>query len=137
MHTRGRESAAGFTLVELMIVVVVIAALIALAMPSYQGYQQRSKRGDAKTSLMRAQLAQEKWRGNDTDYATLAEIWTGSDSLSGYYTLAVTSNTAAAYVMTAAPKAGTTQVGDACGTFAINQDGPLYTGYADADCWSR
>jgi type IV pilus assembly protein PilE len=86
-------------------------------------------------TLLRLQVEQEKWRGGDTDYGTLAEIWSGNDSLEGFYTVAVTANTAATYTITAAPKAGSAQQGDSCGTFAVNQSGPLHAGYADAGCW--
>lgn len=127
----------GFTLIETMIVVVIIAALMMIALPAYNEYSQRSRRGDAVASLLRTQFAQEQWRAEDVDYGTLAEVWTGTDSLEGYYTLAVTASDAAGYTITAAPKTGGVQVGDACGTFAINQNGPLYTGYASADCWRR
>ena len=67
----------------------------------------------------------------------VSEIWSGNDSLEGYYTLAVTVNNAATYTMTAVPKTGTQQVGDSCGTFAVNQAGPFYSGYANAGCWGR
>lgn len=128
----------GFSLIELMIVVAVVAILAAIAVPSYDSYMKKGRRSDAMSSLLKIQLEQEKWRVNNTSYATLANVWTGTDSLDGYYTVAVTSNTAAGFTATAAPKAGGPQVGDACGTFAINQDSPDHTGtYASASCWGK
>jgi len=120
-----------------MVTVIIVAVLMAVALPVYEEYSQRSRRGDAVSSLLKAQFAQEQWRADDVDYATLAEIWTGTDSLEGYYTLAVTASSAAGYTITAAPKPGGPQAGDDCGTYAVNQEGPLYTGYASADCWRR
>ena len=132
-----RKKQPGFTLIELMIVVAIVAVVLVIALPGYQQFTQRSKRGDAKASLLEAQLAQEKWRAEDTDYGTLAELGIAADSISGYYTLAVVANTGSTYTITATPKTGGPQVGDSCGTFAVNQDGPLYASYASADCWGR
>jgi type IV pilus assembly protein PilE len=135
--TKRKTGNQGFTLMESLFVVVILAVLLTIALPTYQGFMNKSRRTDAMNSLLRMQVEQEKWRGSDTDYGTLAEIWSGSDSLESYYTLAVTVNTAAAFTLTAAPRVGGPQEGDDCGTFAVNQTGPLYTGYANADCWGR
>lgn len=59
---------AGFTLIELMIVVAILGILSAVAYPSYQNYIRKSRRADAHTLLQAAQLAQEKWRLNHVDY---------------------------------------------------------------------
>ena len=42
----------GFTLLELMITVIVIAILASIALPSYQDYLRRGYRADAKAALM-------------------------------------------------------------------------------------
>ncbi len=49
---RSRLSARGFTLIELMIVVAVIAILAAIAYPSYQDSVRKSRRADAKAALL-------------------------------------------------------------------------------------
>jgi len=44
----------GFTLIELMIALAVIAILAAIALPNYNAYFQRAHRGNAKAALLRA-----------------------------------------------------------------------------------
>ena len=129
----------GFTLIEAMIVVVIIAILAAIAYPSFTEQVRKSRRSDAKASLQAFQLKQEKYRANHISYATsLGSLGLGSDSIEEFYTLSMpTTSSATMFLGIAAPKAGTDQAKDKCGTFAIDQDGPNETGtYAAVDgCW--
>ena len=59
----------GFTLVELMIVIAIVAILVALALPSYSAYVRKAKRGEAQNILMNWANVQEIWRANNATYA--------------------------------------------------------------------
>jgi len=131
-------SSNGFTLIELMIVVMIIGVLAAIAMPAYQEYSKRAKRADAKHALLAIQLNQEKWRANNSTYSsTIGDVWgNGTTSLDGYYDLIVSGGTGTQYSATAAPTGS--QSGDYCGTFAINASGEdISSGNAGSDCWNR
>lgn len=141
----------GFTLLELMIVVTIVGIISAVAIPSYQESIRKAKRTDAKIALLNLKFEQERFRTNCTEYAhgfanadvcdkaTPANnrIVFPSASADGHYTLAIVGTTSGTeYHVTAITTAGGEQVGDSCGTFAINQDGADHSGsYANASCW--
>jgi type IV pilus assembly protein PilE len=139
----------GFTLIEVLIVLAVVAILAAIAFPAYMDQVRKARRSDAMGSLQEMQMAQEKWRANHTVYAAAlmgencgdgdaandSGLCIPSTSEQGYYTLAITAASATGFTGTASPQGS--QSRDSCGTFAIDQDGPVTAGYANAECWKR
>lgn len=80
----------GFTLLELMVVVAVIAILAAIALTSYRNQILKSKRAEGKQMVSDYALRLEKWRANNALYTTaLADINGVATSPSGYYTIAL------------------------------------------------
>ena len=112
----------GFTLIELMITVAVVAILAAIALPSYQEQVRKSRRSEAISTLGELQLRQERWRANNPSYGTQSLI-TGSSSFNTnqkYYQFAVDDGVSAtSYELTAAPKTGSAQADDRCGTYTF------------------
>jgi type IV pilus assembly protein PilE len=95
VHKRpGRRAIGGFTLIELMAVVVIVGILVAIAYPSFMAQVRKSRRAEAVSAISSVAQSQERWRANNATYNT---VLTGANSLnvpnpnSGYYTLGVAS----------------------------------------------
>jgi type IV pilus assembly protein PilE len=74
MKTLQRKRILGFTLIELMIVVGIVAILLAIAYPSYAQYVRKAKRGDAQQLLLNWSINQEIFRSNNTTYADVDDL---------------------------------------------------------------
>lgn len=68
MMNRKFQNPNGFTLIEVMIVVAIIAILAAIAIPSYIGIQKRAARSEAKANLQAIVLALEGYMAENNDY---------------------------------------------------------------------
>ena len=85
----------GFTLIELMIAVAVVAILAALALPSYQESVWKSRRGEAKAAILRALQNQERFFTQSNSYLAYSVApppgsgfaASSSDSGSAHYTM--------------------------------------------------
>jgi type IV pilus assembly protein PilE len=138
-----RRVAKGFTLIELMIVVAVIAILAALAYYNYGRFVFRTHRADGREMLMRIAAAQERFYTNYNAYAASVTaappggLGLGSTSEHGYYTITTANGpcgTADCYMLTATP-AGV-QATDACGALTLDNAGnKLPVTSSNGSCW--
>lgn len=137
------KSRKGFTLLELMIVVVVITTLALLAFSGYQKQLQKARRAEAKQILSDVGLRQEKWRSNNVAYlgtdSSAAELAAFGTIPSGdYYTISITTaESGTAYTATAVPKASTAQASDSCGTltWAMSSGVVTKSSSTGSNCW--
>jgi type IV pilus assembly protein PilE len=95
-----RHSAAGFTLIEVMIAVLVVAILGAIAFPAYQDQVRKGKRAEGKAALLRAaQMQEREYTSNGNYTADLGKlfgipgqaVFSGEDDpIRGSYQLTIT-----------------------------------------------
>jgi type IV pilus assembly protein PilE len=64
----------GFTLVEILVVMVIVAIIMSVGIPGYRQYLQRANRADATTALLRIAAAQERFFIANGTYASNAQL---------------------------------------------------------------
>jgi prepilin-type N-terminal cleavage/methylation domain-containing protein len=94
---RNLRNSKGFTLIELMIVVVIIGILAAIAIPKFSNVSKSSKEAEADGILKQAYTLQENYRQKNDKYAvsddSLKTVGWSTDHGAKYYTFTVKSAT--------------------------------------------
>lgn len=143
----------GFTLVELMIALAIMAILAAIAWPSLRDAVQKSRRADGMSALANVLQAQERWRANNPTYQdTLANLPGAQSSTSPdqHYTITLVADSVSAttYTVQATARSSSPQADDSrCQTLRVAVDGGniVYSSLASGNaanaapdpCWVR
>lgn len=126
----GQRAAAGFTLIELMIVVAVVGILAAIAYPSYEESVRKGRRGQAKADLVEAAQIAERFRTINRTYSGLSagsgtddEIMAQSPKTgTAHYNIRMSGTPGQnTFKVTATPTG--VQLGDRCGVLSIDHLG--------------
>jgi type IV pilus assembly protein PilE len=120
----------GFTLIELMIVVVIVAILTTIAYPSYRDYITRGRRADGQAALLDLASRMERYYSQQNTYQT-ATIGTGTAtdvratnlSPDGWYTLSISAQTPSSYTLQAIPNNQQATDDRRCQTLTLNSLG--------------
>ncbi len=138
-----RTGTGGFTLVELMAVLLIIAVLTGLAWPAYREQVMKTRRSNGMTSLVELAAHMELYYADHGTYAG-ATLGTMTGNLfpattpDGHYRLAITWQDDLDFKISAAPTTRGNQQRDRCGTFTLDSQGNRGTsGHAAgmSQCW--
>lgn len=128
-----QSSNKGFTLIEVMIVVVIVGILTSIAYPSYQRYVLREHRAEGQALLNDMAARQERYRSQRNTYTSnLSDLFTQAElNKLAYYTPSIVSASATAYSLQATAKASQTRDTN-CTPLTLNETGAQGP---TPDCW--
>lgn len=140
-----RRMAKGFTLVEVIIVVLIISVLAAIAYPAYQDSVVKARRAAAKTCIAEATNFLERfYTTNNLTYVGGPAAWAGCTAgtdVTTHYTVtptvAVVAGARPTYTVTATPRGLQLAKDTQCGTLSVDTLGvKTRTGTETLDyCW--
>lgn len=121
----------GFSLIELMIVVVIVGILAAVAYPSYLSYITKSRRSDGQAALLDLANRMERYFSENHTYATATigtssattDVLSSATSPEGWYTLSIPTKTAFAFTIQATPQNAQGTEDTSCQSLTLNNLG--------------
>jgi type IV pilus assembly protein PilE len=140
----------GFTLIELMIVIVIVAILVSIGYPSYTQYLTRAKRQAAKNMIYQITDRQEQFFLDNRSYAAnLTALGFAADTMAldrngqitdasdteRTYTFDLTNTSATTYTVSIAPQLAQASHDSACGTLTLTHTGNRDNSGTATNCW--
>jgi type IV pilus assembly protein PilE len=148
--TKSRNAQRGFSLIELMIVVAIIAIISAFAYPSYDRYVIKTKRSVAQNALLQvADRQQQFFMDNKRFAADITNLGfpanpyviddngtsTVASDADAVYSLSLSNVTATTWTATATPLNSQLSRDTYCGSLTITQTGAKSKSGASDECW--
>jgi type IV pilus assembly protein PilE len=107
----------GYSLIELLIVLLIMGILATAVLPSLQSHIRSARRNEAISHLLQLKIQQERFRLNHHSYASTQQLVLPHNP---YYAFSVTGETASTFTLIATPL-GTQRADSRCQTLSINQ----------------
>lgn len=121
----------GFTLIEIMIVVIIVGILASVAYPSYVRYVKSTAESQVQGELIDLAAAQERWKAQNFKYTNVVADLRSPIANNKKYSLSLSvADNDQTFVAEVTPKSGSVVAGEA--SFKIDQDGT--TCYGKGGC---
>ena len=136
-----RQRIKGFTLIELMITVLIIAILATIAYPTYVSFLLKSRRSDALATLAQDQIILERCYAQNFSYSqTCNSLPTfPQTSAQGFYSITLSNLGATTYTLTATPIGSQTE-DTTCASMIVDQANAKTavdsSGNSQTTCWN-
>lgn len=138
----------GFSLIELMVAVAIVAILAGVAYPGYKEQVSKGRRSDAQAVLAEASQFMERWYSQKNRYGSAASTSvvvetallpsnlrkTPRDGGTTYYQISV-ETTDTSYTLKATAKGS--MASDKCGNFSLTHTGEKKVSTNATDCWAK
>lgn len=138
---RNNRRFAGFTLIELAIVLLIVAILMAVAIPSYRKYVVRSNRVDAQRALVDIAAREEQVFYGKNAYTNDLNLMNGATNMAGTnYNIDIASASSTAFVARATAIGQQATSDKQCQTLTLSNtgvQGSTGTTANDTACWGR
>ncbi|PJK11293.1 pilus assembly protein PilE [Lysobacteraceae bacterium NML120232] len=126
----------GFTLIELMVVVAIIAILAGIALPSYDRYLVKSRRAAGSACLLEMAQFAERYHTTNMSYAGMAPPNTACRTeLAPHYAFSYSNVTANAFTAQAVPQGAQATKDTQCGTLSVTQTGAKTASGGGGNCF--
>lgn len=131
LHARPTQGQRGFTLIEVMIAVTIVAILAAVALPQYSAYVVRSRVPDATAGLSSRQVRMEQYFQDTRTYVGAPDC-TLNTSASQYFNFSCSASSATGFTLQAVGKGQMTGF-----TYTVNQSNQKNSTFTAATGWTN
>lgn len=132
-----RQKFFGFTMIEALIVVAILGITAVIAVALYRPFILKGRRDDGINSILMLQMAEERYRSNNTQYGNSAQIGGFATSPQGYYSLIISNVGTNTFTITATAQgnqASDSEGSTSCSTLTLAVSNGTAT-QTPAACW--
>jgi type IV pilus assembly protein PilE len=117
------KSTKGFTLIELMVVIIIIAVLSTVAVPIYQNYTLKAKQGEVLMITHDLATSMGTWQAQSNTYVNWTPNNNSAPVTSPHFTFALSASTVSSYTIDYTVTASGTSAGSASVAMLRHTDG--------------